>query len=153
MFPSSDASLTGFLMLFRSMLHDFFPVQLRSYFSGLLERFFTPKSKNLKVVIDEKFKNKVFHAVEIFGGGDNFFLPKKKKIRPEKERVRAGKTPKQKHLTIKEKRSSIRSRTQGDTDAVLRGVVSFVEKSKVSKAKEELSICKDVVTNTNDDDK
>ncbi|KAG2292392.1 hypothetical protein Bca52824_039061 [Brassica carinata] len=66
MFPSSDASLTGFLMLFRSMLHDFVPVQLRSYFSGLLERFFTPKSKNLKVVIDEKFKNKVFHAVEMY---------------------------------------------------------------------------------------
>ncbi|KAH0893614.1 hypothetical protein HID58_056043 [Brassica napus] len=109
------------------MLHDFVPVQLRSYFSGLLERFFTPKSKNLKVVIDEKFKNKVFHAVEMY---------LRKKI--EKERVRAGKTPKQKHLTIKEKRSSIRSRTQGDTDAVLRGVVSFVEKSKVerSKAKE-----------------
>ncbi|CAG7899221.1 unnamed protein product [Brassica rapa] len=140
MFPSSDASLTGFLMLFRTMLHDFVPVQLRSYFSGLLERFFTPKSKNLTVVIDEKFKNKVFHAAEIFGG-DNFFLPKKKKIRPETERVRAGKTPKQKHLKVKEKRSWIRPRrdeegsdTVNDTDAVM----SFVEKSKVerSKAKE-----------------
>ncbi|WZZ10508.1 hypothetical protein YC2023_096429 [Brassica napus] len=64
MFPSSDASLTGFLMLFRSMLHDFVPVQLRSYFSGLLKRFFTPKSKNLTV--DEKFRNKVFHAVEMY---------------------------------------------------------------------------------------
>ncbi|KAL0698796.1 hypothetical protein Bca4012_054918 [Brassica carinata] len=42
-----------------------------------------------------------------------------------------------------------------DADAVLRGVMSFVEKRKVerSKAKEEISICKDVVTKTNDDDK
>ncbi|KAF2582046.1 hypothetical protein F2Q68_00005677 [Brassica cretica] len=68
MFPSSDnyfSSLTGFLKLFRSMLHDFVPVQLRSYFSGLLSRFFTRKSKYPTVVIDEKFRNKVFHAAEM----------------------------------------------------------------------------------------
>ncbi|KAL0790393.1 hypothetical protein Bca101_006639 [Brassica carinata] len=125
MFPSSDASLTGFLMLFRSMLHDFVPVQLRSYFSGLLERFFTPKSKNLKVVIDEKFKNKVFHAVEMY---------LRKKIGPEIYFIIHSVALVVKHLTIKEKRSSIRSRTQGDTDAVLRGVVSFVEKMVLQKA-------------------
>ncbi|KAF3555290.1 hypothetical protein F2Q69_00011305 [Brassica cretica] len=81
----------------------------------------------------DRSRDLFYNSFGSFGGGDNFFLPKKKKIRPEKERVRAGKTPKQKHLTIKEKRSSIRSRTQGDTDAVLRGVVSFVEKNPISK--------------------
>lgn len=115
MFPSSDnsfSSLTGFLKLFRSMLHDFVPVQLRSYFSGLLSRFFTRKSKYPTVVIDEKFRNKVFHAAEMYLRKKlglkiyfiihsvalvvmlYFFLPKKKNIRLETERVRAGKTPK-----------------------------------------------------------
>ncbi|KAG5390440.1 hypothetical protein IGI04_031981 [Brassica rapa subsp. trilocularis] len=123
MFPSSDASLTGFLMLFRTMLHDFVPVQLRSYFSGLLERFFTPKSKNLTVVIDEKFKNKVFHAAEMYlrkkMGPEIYFIIHSKKIRPETERVRAGKTPKQKHLTVKEKRSWIRSRRDEEESMIL----------------------------------
>ncbi|KAH0893607.1 hypothetical protein HID58_056036 [Brassica napus] len=48
------------------MLHDFVPVQLRSYFSGLLSRFFSRKSKYPTVVIDEKFRNKVFHAAEMY---------------------------------------------------------------------------------------
>ncbi|KAF8084096.1 hypothetical protein N665_0734s0020 [Sinapis alba] len=91
---SAYASLTGFMMLFRSVLHDFVPAQLRSYFSALISRFFTPKSKNLTVVIDERFRNnrnQVFDAAEIY---------LRDKIGPETERVRAGKTPKQKHLTI-----------------------------------------------------
>lgn len=106
MFPSSDnsfsastlfsayASLTGFLMLFRSVLHDFVPEQLRSYFSRLLDRFFTPKSKYLTVVIDENFKynrNQVFDAAEMY---------LRNKIGPETERIRVGKTPKQKHFTV-----------------------------------------------------
>ncbi|KAL1213536.1 AAA-ATPase [Cardamine amara subsp. amara] len=106
MFPSSDlsfsassmfsayASLTGFLMLFRSMLHDFVPEQLRSYLSGLLDRFFTPKSKNLTVIIDENFgfnRNQVFDAAEMY---------LRNKIGPDTERLRVGKTPKQKHFTI-----------------------------------------------------
>ncbi|KAF8049175.1 hypothetical protein N665_2280s0007 [Sinapis alba] len=106
MFPSSDnsfspsslfsayASLTGFLMLFRSMLQDFVPEQLRSYFSRLLDRFFTPKSKTLTVIIDENFgsnRNQVFDAAELY---------LRSKIGPETERLRVGKTPKQKHFTI-----------------------------------------------------
>ena len=106
MFPSSDnafspsslfsayASLTGFLMLFRSMLHDFVPEQLRTYFSTLLDRFFTPKSKTLTVIIDENFgsnRNQVFDAAELY---------LRSKIGPETERLRVGKTPKQKHFTI-----------------------------------------------------
>ncbi|KAG2298325.1 hypothetical protein Bca4012_009528 [Brassica carinata] len=106
MFPSSDnsfspsslfsayASLTGFLMLFRSMLHDFVPEQLRTYFSRLLDRFFTPKSKTLTVIIDENFgsnRNQVFDAAELY---------LRSKIGPETERLRVGKTPKQKHFTI-----------------------------------------------------
>ncbi|ESQ50640.1 hypothetical protein EUTSA_v10022958mg, partial [Eutrema salsugineum] len=106
MFPSSDfsfspstlfsayASITGFLMLFRSMLHDFVPEQLRSYFSGLFDRLFTPKSKNLTVIIDENFglnRNQVFDAAEMY---------LRNKIGPETERLRVGKTPKQKHFTI-----------------------------------------------------
>ncbi|KAG7636570.1 AAA+ ATPase domain [Arabidopsis thaliana x Arabidopsis arenosa] len=106
MFPSSDfsfspsslfsayASLTGFLMLFRSMLHDFVPEKLRSYFSSLLDRFFTPKSKYLTVIIDENFglnRNQVFDAAEMY---------LRSKIGPETERLRVGKIPKQKHFTI-----------------------------------------------------
>ncbi|CAH2051356.1 unnamed protein product [Thlaspi arvense] len=91
---SAYASLTGFLMIFRSMLRDFVSEKLRSYFAGLFERFFTPKSKNLTVVINEKFKfkiNQVFDAAEIY---------LRNKISPETERLRVAKTPKQKHFTI-----------------------------------------------------
>ncbi|CAH8357749.1 unnamed protein product [Eruca vesicaria subsp. sativa] len=106
MFPSSDnsfsastlfsayASLTGFLMLFRSVLNDFVPEQLRSYFSRLLDRFFTPKSQYLTVTIDENFKykrNQVFEAAEMY---------LRNKIGPETERLRVGKTPKQNHFTV-----------------------------------------------------
>ncbi|XP_006299202.2 AAA-ATPase At2g18193 [Capsella rubella] len=106
MFPSSDfsfsasslfsayASLTGFLMLFRSMLHDFVPAKLRSYISDLLNRFFTQRSKNLTMVIDENFglnRNQVFDAAEIY---------LRSKIGPETTRLRLGKLPKQKHFAI-----------------------------------------------------
>ncbi|EOA15424.1 hypothetical protein CARUB_v10007815mg, partial [Capsella rubella] len=88
------ASLTGFLMLFRSILQDFIPVKLRSYFSHLLDGFFTPKSKNITVVIDENFRlkrNQVFDAAEMY---------LRNRIGPDTERLRVGKTPKQKHFTI-----------------------------------------------------
>ncbi|CAH8385032.1 unnamed protein product [Eruca vesicaria subsp. sativa] len=91
---SAYASLTGFFMLFRSMLQDFVPVQLRNYFSRLLDRFLTPKSKTLTVIIDENFgsnRNQVFDAAELY---------LRSKIGPETERLRVGKTPKQKHFTI-----------------------------------------------------
>ncbi|KAJ0241945.1 AAA-ATPase [Hirschfeldia incana] len=106
MFPSSDnsfspsslfsayASLTGFLMLFRSMVHDFVPPQLQTYFSRFLDRFFTPRSKTLTLIIDEYFgsnRNQVFDAAELY---------LRSKIGPETERLRVGKTPKQKHFTI-----------------------------------------------------
>ncbi|CAH2051354.1 unnamed protein product [Thlaspi arvense] len=106
MFPSSDfffspsalfsayASLTGFSMLIRSILQDFVPEKLRLYFYGLFERFFTPKSKNLTVVIDDKFgvnRNQVFDAAEMY---------LRNKIGPETKRLRVGKTPKEKHFTI-----------------------------------------------------
>lgn len=81
-------------MLFRSMLHDFVPEKLRSYFSSLLDRFFTPKSKYLTVIIDENFglnRNQVFDAAEMY---------LRSKIGPETERLRVGKIPKQKHFTI-----------------------------------------------------
>ncbi|VVA99461.1 unnamed protein product [Arabis nemorensis] len=91
---SAYASLTGFLMLFRSMLHDFVPAKLRSYFSDLFDRYFTPKSKNLTVIIDENFglnRNQVYDAAEMY---------LRNKIGPETERLRVGKTPKQTHFTI-----------------------------------------------------
>ncbi|CAN8257719.1 unnamed protein product [Cochlearia groenlandica] len=106
MFPSTDssfsptalfsayASLTGFLMLFRSMLHDFVPEQLRTYLYSFFDRFFTPKSNNLTVIIDENFglnRNQVFDAAETY---------LRNKIGPETERLRVGKTPKQKHFTV-----------------------------------------------------
>ncbi|CAH8305150.1 unnamed protein product [Eruca vesicaria subsp. sativa] len=107
MFPSSKssfspsamfsvyASLSGSMMLFRSMLNDFVPEQLRSYiYENLMGRFFTPKSKNLTLIIDEnsKFKkNQVYEAAEMY---------LRTKIGPETERLRVSKTSKQKHFTV-----------------------------------------------------
>lgn len=81
-------------MLFRSMFHDFVPAKLRSYFSDLFDRYFTPKSKNLTVIIDENFglnRNQVYDAAEMY---------LRNKIGPETERLRVGKTAKQSHFTI-----------------------------------------------------
>ncbi|CAN6863893.1 unnamed protein product [Brassica oleracea] len=106
MFPSSDnafslstllsvyASITGFMMLFRKMLNDFMPMQLRSYLFRLLDQLFTPKSNNLTVIIDEKFgseSNHVFEAAEIY---------LRKKISPDTKQLCVGKTTKEKHFTI-----------------------------------------------------
>uniref|UniRef100_M4F821 Protein kinase domain-containing protein n=1 Tax=Brassica campestris TaxID=3711 RepID=M4F821_BRACM len=89
------ASLSGFSMLFRSMLNDFVPDQLRSYiYENVLGRLFTPSSKNLTLVIDENSKykkNLVYEAAEMY---------LRTKIGPETERLRVGKTPKQKHLNV-----------------------------------------------------
>ncbi|XP_033136733.1 AAA-ATPase At2g18193 isoform X3 [Brassica rapa] len=106
MFPSSNsfspssmfsvcASLSGFSMLFRSMLNDFVPDQLRSYiYENVLGRLFTPSSKNLTLIIDENSKykrNLVYEAAEMY---------LRTKIGPETERLRVAKTPKQKHLNV-----------------------------------------------------
>ncbi|XP_010468724.1 PREDICTED: AAA-ATPase At2g18193-like [Camelina sativa] len=106
MFPSSNfsfsasslfsayASLSGFLMLVRSMFHDFIPENLRSYITKLLERFFTPKSKKVTMVIEEYMaykRNQVFDAAEMY---------LRNRIGPETARLRVGKLPKQKHFTI-----------------------------------------------------
>ncbi|XP_013607613.1 PREDICTED: probable mitochondrial chaperone BCS1-A [Brassica oleracea var. oleracea] len=107
MFPSSNysfspstmfsvcASLSGFSMLFRSMLNDFVPEQLRSYiYENVLGRLFTPSSKNLTLIIDENSKykrNLVYEAAEMY---------LRTKIGPETERLRVGKTPKQKHFIV-----------------------------------------------------
>ncbi|KAJ4876900.1 P-loop containing nucleoside triphosphate hydrolases superfamily protein [Raphanus sativus] len=146
MFPSSDnsfsastlfsayASLTGFLMLFRSVLHDFVPEQLRSYFSRLLDRFFTPKSKYLTVVIDENFKynrNQVFDAAEMY---------LRNKIGPETERIRVGKTPKQKHFTVCiEKGEEILDTSFEDTEVRWRYVQTENEKGEKLKRYYELT--------------
>ncbi|EFH62416.1 hypothetical protein ARALYDRAFT_900193 [Arabidopsis lyrata subsp. lyrata] len=96
MFPSSNfsfspsslfsayASLTGFLMLFRSLFNDIVPERLRSYITDLLNRFLTPKSKNLTMVIDEMIgykRNQVFDAAEMY---------LRNKIGPETARFRVG---------------------------------------------------------------
>ncbi|KFK40192.1 hypothetical protein AALP_AA3G342000 [Arabis alpina] len=91
---SAYASLTGILMLLKSIFHDFVPDQLRSYFTDLFNRYFTPKSNNLTVIIDENFglnRNQVYDAAEMY---------LRNKIGPETERLRVGKTPKQTHFTI-----------------------------------------------------
>ncbi|XP_033136732.1 AAA-ATPase At2g18193 isoform X2 [Brassica rapa] len=89
------ASLSGFSMLFRSMLNDFVPDQLRSYiYENVLGRLFTPSSKNLTLIIDENSKykrNLVYEAAEMY---------LRTKIGPETERLRVAKTPKQKHLNV-----------------------------------------------------
>ncbi|KAL0747414.1 hypothetical protein Bca101_029416 [Brassica carinata] len=82
-------------MLFRSMLNDFVPEQLRSYiYENVLGRLFTPSSKNLTLIIDENSKykrNLVYEAAEMY---------LRTKIGPETERLRVGKTPKQKHFIV-----------------------------------------------------
>ncbi|CAA7022136.1 unnamed protein product [Microthlaspi erraticum] len=91
---SAYASLTGFSMLVRSILQDFVPEKLRLYLYGLFERFITPESKDLTVVIDDKFgvnRNQVYDAAETY---------LRNKIGPETKRIRVGKTPKEKHFTV-----------------------------------------------------
>ncbi|XP_010548314.1 PREDICTED: AAA-ATPase At2g18193-like [Tarenaya hassleriana] len=88
------ASLTGFLMLLRSMFYDFVPEKLRSYVSDFLHRFFTPKSNDLTIIVDENFgmsRNHVFDAAELY---------LRTKIGPKTERLRVGKTTRQKHFTL-----------------------------------------------------
>ncbi|KAJ4876899.1 P-loop containing nucleoside triphosphate hydrolases superfamily protein [Raphanus sativus] len=107
MFPSSNysfspstmfsvfASLSGFSMLFRSMLNDFVPAQLRSYvYDNLLGRLLTPNSKNLTLIIDENSKhkrNQIYDAAEMY---------LRTKIGPETDCLHVWKTPKQKHVSV-----------------------------------------------------
>ncbi|PRQ47542.1 putative ATPase, AAA-type, core, AAA-type ATPase domain-containing protein [Rosa chinensis] len=91
---SAYASLAAFLMLARSMADQLIPHQLRSYLHSLLGYFYTPKSSNLTLIVDEKSSmnnNQVYEAAEVY---------LQTKISPLNERLRVSKTPRQKTISL-----------------------------------------------------
>ncbi|OMO56982.1 hypothetical protein CCACVL1_26128 [Corchorus capsularis] len=91
---SAYASFAGSMMLVRSMANELIPHQLRSYLFSVFRYFFTPLSPNLTLTFDERFgmsMNQVYEAAEIYLST---------KISPKIERLKVGKTRKQKHFTI-----------------------------------------------------
>ncbi|OMO84499.1 hypothetical protein COLO4_22020 [Corchorus olitorius] len=91
---SAYASFAGSMMLVRSMANELIPHQLRSYLFSVFRYFFTPLSPNLTLTFDERFgmsTNQVYEAAEIYLST---------KISPQTERLKVGKTRKQKHFTI-----------------------------------------------------
>ena len=91
---SAYASLATFLMLVRSMADQLIPYELRSYLYTILRRFYTPRSSDMTLIIDEKcgyINNQVYEAAEVY---------LQTKISPLNERLRVSQTPGQKALTI-----------------------------------------------------
>lgn len=81
-------------MLIRSMEKELIPDELRSYLSTAIPYLFTPLSPNITLVIDEHFgvsRNQVYDAAEIY---------LKTKISPSTERLKIGKTPRQRTLSV-----------------------------------------------------
>ncbi|GLT82760.1 hypothetical protein SLE2022_011070 [Rubroshorea leprosula] len=91
---STYASLTGTLMLLRSMASELIPEQLRSYFFSFFHYLFTPPSSNLTLVINESSgmsSNEVYNAADLYLAT---------KISPKTERLRLSKTERQKNFAI-----------------------------------------------------
>lgn len=81
-------------MLIRSMEKELIPDELRSYLSTAIPYLFTPLSPNITLVIDEHFgvsRNQVYDAAEIY---------LKTKISPSTERLKIGKTPRQRTFSF-----------------------------------------------------
>uniref|UniRef100_A0A6N2LDA9 AAA+ ATPase domain-containing protein n=1 Tax=Salix viminalis TaxID=40686 RepID=A0A6N2LDA9_SALVM len=82
------------MMLIRSMANELIPFELRSYLSTAIHYLFTPLSTNTTLVIDEHCgmsRNQVYDAAEIY---------LKTKISPSTERLRIGKTSRQKTFSV-----------------------------------------------------
>ncbi|KAB5547601.1 hypothetical protein DKX38_011007 [Salix brachista] len=91
---SAYASFAGSMMLIRSMANELIPYELRSYLSTAIHYLFTPLSPNITLVIDEHCgmsRNQVYDAAEIY---------LKTKISPSTERLRIGKTSRQKTFSV-----------------------------------------------------
>ncbi|KAK9284113.1 hypothetical protein L1049_023280 [Liquidambar formosana] len=98
-FFSAYASLAGTMMLVRSVIDQFIPHQVRSYiysyiYSLFQSYFSTPLPSNLTLVIDERCehtRNQVYDAAQTY---------LRTKIDPSMDRLRIGKNPQQKNLTL-----------------------------------------------------
>ncbi|KAK9948558.1 hypothetical protein M0R45_004127 [Rubus argutus] len=91
---SAYASFAAFIVLARSMADQLIPHQLRRYLHSLLRHFYTPRSSNLTLIVDEKSgmnSNQVYEAAEVY---------LQTKISPLNERLRVSKTPRQKTLSL-----------------------------------------------------
>ncbi|KAG6766771.1 hypothetical protein POTOM_027944 [Populus tomentosa] len=91
---SAYAAFAGSLMLIRSMVNELIPYELRSYLSTAIHYLFTPLSPNITLVIDEHCgmsRNQVYDAAEIY---------LKTKISPSTERLKIGKTPRQRTFSV-----------------------------------------------------
>ncbi|KAK9948548.1 hypothetical protein M0R45_004117 [Rubus argutus] len=92
---SAYASIAAFLMLVRSIADQLIPHELRSYLYSILHHFFyTPRSSDMTLIIDEKcgyMSNQVYEAAEVY---------LQTKISESNERLRVSKTPGQKTLSI-----------------------------------------------------
>jgi chaperone BCS1 len=91
---SAYAAFAGSVMLIRSMANELIPYELRSYLSTAIRYLFTPLSPNITLVIDEHCgmsRNQVYDAAEIY---------LKTKISPSTERLKIGKTPRQRTFSV-----------------------------------------------------
>ncbi|KAJ8770613.1 hypothetical protein K2173_021260 [Erythroxylum novogranatense] len=91
---SAYASFAGSMMLVRSMANELIPYELRSYIYSAIHYLITPLSSKLTLVVDEHYgisRNHVYDAAELYLGT---------KISPSTERLRIGKTPKQKNINV-----------------------------------------------------
>ncbi|CAM8886230.1 unnamed protein product [Rhodiola kirilowii] len=92
---STYASLTGTLMLLRSMFNDFIPIPLRNYLIETFRKIFKKTSPDhMTLVVDERTgynKNHVYEAAETY---------LRTIINPTVDRLKVSKTPRQNKLTI-----------------------------------------------------
>ncbi|XP_062144141.1 AAA-ATPase At5g17760-like isoform X2 [Alnus glutinosa] len=92
---SAYASMAASMMLVRSMANELIPHPIRGYVLSTLRFYFKAHSPKLTLVIEEMSgmsRNQVYDAAEIYLCT---------KISPNTERLKIGKSPKEKNLTIR----------------------------------------------------
>nr|XP_043639122.1 AAA-ATPase At3g50940-like [Erigeron canadensis] len=92
---SAYASISTSVMLFRTMLNQLFPRQLRGYVMDAVRFYWKPKSSKLTLVFEEKdgmTPNHMFDAAEAFICTQ---------INPDSDRLRITKNVKENHINIK----------------------------------------------------
>ncbi|KAG2729509.1 hypothetical protein I3760_01G253600 [Carya illinoinensis] len=106
MFPTRDipspsslflayASMAASMMLVRSMANEIIPQPVRGFLLSTLRYYFKPHSPRLTLVIEENCgmsRNQVYDAIEVYLCT---------KIRPNTERLKISKSPKEKNLMIR----------------------------------------------------
>ncbi|XVE82567.1 hypothetical protein DITRI_Ditri16bG0015900 [Diplodiscus trichospermus] len=91
---SAYASITAFIMLFRSIANDLIPYPIRNYLFSTLFSFFKPPPETLTLVIEESSgmaRNEVYDASESYLST---------RISPNNHRLKISKTPKEKNIKI-----------------------------------------------------